>query len=269
MKLAGMALALLLGAAAAAAATPVAGTPADAVLGGVSLEQRIGESLPLTLSFTDDAGGRSRLGEYFHGKPVIVAPVWYSCPNLCSVTLDALVDGLAEIDFEPGRDFEVVAVSIDPRDDAARAAELKADLLRRYGRAGTETGWHLLTGDAPTIRALTDRLGFGYRYDETTGQYAHPATLALASADGRITRYLPGVEFPPDDLRLALVETGRGQLGSVVDRVLLRCFSYDPATGRYTLAIVGVLRLLGVLTVLGIGTGLAVALIREHRRRAP
>lgn len=244
-----------------------AATPAETALDGAELDQKIGQSLPLKAAFRDARGEAVRLGDYFDGKPVILAPVWYSCPNLCGVTLRGLVNALEALDFRAGRDFQVVAVSIDPRDGVEQAARLASELLPHRGEGAS--GWHLLTGSEADIRRLTERLGFGYRYDEGTDQYAHPATLALAAPDGRVTRYLPGVEFPPPDLRLALLEAGRGELGSVVDQVLLRCFSYDPATGRYTLAIVNVLRVLGTLTVAGMALALTVALLRERRRERP
>lgn len=242
---------------------------ADEALAGARLEQKIGARLPMALTFRDEADRAVSLDTYFRDKPVIVAPVWYSCPNLCNATLNGLVKGLKELDFRVGEDFQVVAVSIDPRDGVEQAAALKTDLMRQYGDARTSNGWHLLTGSEDNIRQFTDRLGFGYRYDPATGQYAHPATLALASADGQVTRYLPGIAFPAPDLRLALLEAGRGELGSVVDQVLLRCFSYDPETGQYTVAIVNVLRVLGSLTVVGVALAVVFALRRERRRRQP
>lgn len=250
-----------------ASSTAFSATPADTALDGADLDQNIGQHLPLETVFRDERDERVRLGDYFDDRPVILAPVWYSCPNLCGVTLRGLVDALESLDFRAGRDFQVVAVSIDPRDGVDQAARLESELLALDGDGAG--GWHLLTGSETDIRRVTGALGFGYRYDEGTDQYAHPATLALAAADGRVTRYLPGVEFPPSDLRLALLEAGRGELGSVVDRVLLRCFSYDPATGRYTLTIVNVLRVLGMLTVAGMALALTVALLRERRRESP
>lgn len=271
MILPGWLFVLLLSAAppaAASAATAASNAaPADDALSAARLDQHIGATLPLELPFLDEHGHRVTLADYFDAKPVILAPVWYSCPDLCNVTLNGLAAGLAGVDFRAGADYRVVAVSIDPRDGAERAAALETELMQRSGNSANGEGWHLLTGSQAAVSRLMDTIGFRYRYDERTGQYAHPATIALVAADGRVTRYLPGIEFPPPDLRLALLETARGNLGSVVDTVLLRCFSYDPATGRYTLAIVGLLRVLGTLTVLGLGAALAAALIREHRRR--
>lgn len=248
-------------------ALAAAQTAADISLGAATLEQRIGAQLPLTLRFNDESGRPVRLGEYFHGRPVILVPAWYSCPNLCGLTLRGLVAGLKEVEFQAGRDFQVVAVSIDPRDDAYKAQALKDQLVRDYGRPATADGWHLLTGAEPQIRQLAQSVGFGYRYDEAQQQYAHPATLVLAGGGGRVSRYLPGVVFPGRDLRLGLVETAQGRLGSVMDKVLLRCFSYDPVTGRYSLTIIRALQIAGGLLVVVMAGGIGIALWRERRRR--
>lgn len=249
-------------------AASAAVTPAGRILAAAGLDQRVGAWLPPDLTFRDERDRRVALGDFFDGRPVILAPVWYSCPNLCNVTLNGLVDSLRSIDFRAGRDFEVVAFSIDPRDGIDEAAALEAELLRQYDSPGAAHGWHLLTGGEDQIRRLAGQIGFSYRYDQRTGQYAHPATVVLITGQGRVSRYLPGVEFPPRDLRLALLEADQGELGSIVDEVLLRCFDYDPDTGRYSLAIINVMRILGSLTVAGIAAGLAVALIREHRKGA-
>jgi protein SCO1/2 len=257
---------LLLPMTAQAAPAPLQ-TPADTVIGKVALEQRIGAELPLQLVFRNAAGEDVRLGDFFGQGPVLLVPVWYSCPNLCGVTLRGLESGLREVDFSVGKDFRVVAVSVDPEDATAKAAGIRDGLVRNYGRPGAADGWQLLTGEAEAVRGFYRALGIGYSYDRQTRQYAHPATIVLATADGRISRYMPGVVFEPQHLRRGLLEAGHGRLGSVVDRVLLRCYSYDPATGRYSLLVTHLLRLAGSLTVVLLGGGMLLALWRERRRR--
>lgn len=240
-------------------------TPADQMVDRVSLQQRIGEQLPLDLMFRDTDGRSVRLGEYFGDKPVLLVPIWYSCPNLCGVTLRGLEQGLREVDFTVGENFQVVAISVDPKDPPFKAAGIRSALLDNYGRPESAGGWHLLTGEPESIRLVYQALGVGYAYDAALKQFAHPATLVLATPNGRISRYLPGVVFEPQTLRLGLLEAAKGQLGSVVDKVLLRCYSYDPATGRYSLLVIDVLRVAGSATVALLGGGLLLAIRRERR----
>ena len=233
----------------------------------VGVDQKLDGPLPLDTAFTDDSGREVRLREYFGKRPVILVFAYYECPMLCTMVLNGVTGSIEALSFDAGKDFEVVVVSIDPGETPALARERKASFMRRYGRAGAETGLHFLTGRQESIRALADAAGFRYAYDEAIDQYAHPAVATVVTADGRVSRYLFGIDFPPRDLRLALVEAGAGRIGTVVDQALLFCYHYDPATGRYGLVIMNVVRIAGLMTVAGLAGSIAVSLRREQRRR--
>jgi protein SCO1/2 len=186
---------------------------------------------------------------------------------LCPQVLNGVTGSIEALTFDAGKDFEVVVVSIDPGETPAMAADRKKTFVRRYGRPHAEPGVHFLTGRQESLRALTDAAGFRYAYDQAIDQYAHPAAVTIATAGGRVSRYLFGIDFPPRDLRLALVEASAGRIGSAVDQVLLFCYHYDPATGRYGLVIMNVVRIAGLLTVIVLGGSIAVSLRRERRRQ--
>ncbi len=245
---------------------PAAGAR-PAVLEQVAFEQRIGEGVPLDLELRDAAGAPVRLGDLFGERPVALSLVYYECPMLCPMTLDGLARSLKGIAFDPGRDFEVVVVSFDPREGAAEAAAAERRLLDRYGRAGTAEGVHFLTGGEEAIAALTEAVGFRYQYDAARGEYAHGTGLVLLTPEGRIARYFFGIEYPPRDLRLGLVEAGEGRLGNPVDQVLLYCYHYDPVVGKYSAATMNLLRGAAALTLLALGSFIAVMLLRDRRRR--
>jgi protein SCO1/2 len=231
----------------------------------VAFEQRINESLPLDAAFRDETGREVKLGDYFGRRPVILALVYYECPMLCTFVLNGLTRSLRALDFAPGRDFDVVAVSFNPAEEPALAAEKKAAYLRDFGRAGTDAGWHFLTGEPESIRRLTEAAGFRYVYDPGSRQYAHASGIIVATPQGRLYRYFYGIEYPPRDLRLGLVEASHNRLGTKVDQVMLYCFHYDPATGRYGLVVQNLLRLLGTGTVLLLGGFVFVMLRREKK----
>ena len=233
----------------------------------VGVDQKLDGPLPLDTVFTDDSGREVRLREYFGKRPVILLFAYYECPMLCTMVLNGVTGSIEALSFDAGKDFEVVVVSIDPGETPALARDRKAGFMRRYGRAGAETGLHFLTGRQESIRALADAAGFRYAYDEAIDQYAHPAVATVVTADGRVSRYLFGIDFPPRDLRFALVEAGAGRIGTVVDQALLFCYHYDPATGRYGLVIMNVVRIAGLMTVAGLAGSIAVSLRREQRRR--
>ena len=244
--------------------------PADvkpAALRDVGFDQRLGESLPLDVALRDEDGRPVTLGAYFKGRPVVLAVVYYECPMLCTLTLNGLVSALATLSFDAGREFEVVTVSFDPREGPELARAKKAAYLRRYERPGAALGWHFLTGDAEALRAVTSAVGFRYAWDERTRQFAHPAGVVVLTPEGKIARYLYGVEYAPKDLRLALVESAAGRIGNAVDQVLLFCYQYDPETGRYGAMVMRLVRLGGVLTLAALG-GLIFALRRSERRDA-
>jgi protein SCO1/2 len=275
-----LALAVSVGALLAAPArgqTPGSALPAGELpsgLRGVAFEQRPGAALPAGLAFRDEGGAIVRLGDLLGDRPAILALVYYDCPMLCTLVLNGLISSLRAIDLVPGRDFEVIAVSFDPRETPELAAAKERAYLRRYGRAAagetppTGEGWHFLTGAPEAIGELTDAVGFRYRYDEASGEFAHPSGLVILTPRGRISRVLYGVDYPPRDLRLALVEAAGGGIGGIVDQILLYCFHYDPATGRYTTTALTLVRLGGGLTVLALGLFVAVAWRRERQAGA-
>jgi protein SCO1/2 len=243
--------------------------PADvrpAALRDVGFDQRLGEALPLDLELRDEAGRAVKLREYFSGRPVVLSVVYYECPMLCTLTLNGLVSALATLSFDAGREFEVVTVSFDAREGPELARAKKTTYLQRYKRPGAAQGWHFLTGEAAPLRALTEAVGFRYAWDERTKQFAHPAGLVVLTPEGRIARYLYGVEYAPKDLRLALVESAAGRIGNAVDQVLLFCYQYDPERGRYGAVVMRLVRLGGVLTLAALG-GLIFTLRRAERRR--
>jgi protein SCO1/2 len=221
-------------------------------LKSVGYDQRLGASMPMSAILRDESGKAVRLGDLFRGRPVVFALAYYSCPMLCNVVLDDLAAGLKVISFNAGQDFDVVVVSFDPLDTAKLAAAKKASILARYGRPKTAPAWHFLTGDATAIAAVTQAVGFRYYFDEETRQYAHAAGAVLLTPTGRISRYFYGIEFPPRDLRLGLVEASGDKIGTVVDQVLLYCFHYNPVVGKYSAVTMNIVRLGGAVTVVGL-----------------
>jgi protein SCO1/2 len=234
------------------------------VLKNVGIDQKIGQQLPLDLTFKNEVGGDVRLGDFFTGRPVVFALAYYDCPMLCTQVLNGMTGALKTLSFDAGKDFEVVVVSIDPKDNFRLAANKKASYVEHYGRPATAAGWHFLTGEESSIKPLADALGFRYAYDANIKQYAHGAAIYVATPKGLVSRYLLGIDFAPRDLRLALVEASNNVLGSVVDQVLLLCYHYDPATGKYGAAIINAVRLGFVATVTGFLAFLFVSLRRER-----
>jgi protein SCO1/2 len=239
----------------------------------VGIEQRLNERVPLDLKFRDDAGREVTLGDYFNkGKPVVLSLVFYKCPMLCDQVLTGLLGSMRSVSFDVGREYDVVTVSFDPREMPELAAEKKQNFVGRYNRAGAEKGWHFLVGDQESIRRLTEAVGFHYNYDEKTNQFAHAAGIMVLTPDGRLSRYFYGVEYFPNDLRFGLMEASDNKIGSLADKLLLYCYHYDPATGRYGPVVMRIMRLGGVATVLGVGALLLVLRRRGKKggaRRAP
>ena len=237
--------------AASAQEAPVAEDEARPVaLRGIGIDQRLGAQLDLNLTFKDESGATVRLGDYFGSRPVILTLNYYECPMLCTLELNGLVAALRTISLEPGRDFQIVTVSINPKETPELAARKKTQYVKEYGRDGAAAGWHFLTGDEKEIRALAEAVGFRYAFDPESGQYAHAAGIAVATPDGRLSRYFYGVEFAPRDLRLGLVDSSAGKIGTLADQILLFCYHYDPATGRYGAAAIKMMRLGGIATVI-------------------
>jgi protein SCO1/2 len=234
------------------------------ILSKIAIDQRIGHQVPLDLPFIDDEGKPVTLGAYFGKRPVILALVYYECPMLCTQVLNGLVSTLGVMNFEAGREFDVVAVSFNPKEGPGLASQKKANYLQRYGRPQSAGGWHFLTGTEESIAQLTDAVGFRYEYDEKIGQFAHGAAIEVLTPKGIIARYFYGIEYSPRDLRLGIIEASDERIGSVIDDVLLFCYHYDPATGRYGATVLNIVRVSGILTVFAFAVFLTVSLRREH-----
>ncbi len=233
-------------------------------LENVGIEQHLNAQVPPDLVFADDTGRSVKLGDYFGKKPLILNLVYYNCPMLCGEALAGLSASMKMIKFDVGNQFDVVTVSFNPKETPQIAAEKKADYLKRYGRPNAAAGWHFLTGPAESINALTKAVGFQYQYDAAKDQYAHATAILVLTPQGRISRYFYGVDFPPKDLRLGLVEASEGKIGNAVDQVLLYCYHYDPTVGKYGAVISNMLKLGGGLTILLIAA-LIFILIRLDR----
>jgi protein SCO1/2 len=223
-------------------------------LKNVGIQQNLNQEIPANLAFTDDLGRSLHLGDYFGKRPLILNLVYYNCPMLCGEVLSGLEHSLGMMQFDVGKEFDVITVSFDPSETPEMAAKKKSEFLRRYKRAGAEQGWHFLVGKPDAIDALTKAAGFQYQYDAKTKQFAHATAILVLTPEGRIAQYYYGVEYPPKDLRLGLVEAGKGKIGNIVDQLLLYCYHYDPEQGKYSATILRVLRLAGVATMLCIGT---------------
>jgi protein SCO1/2 len=240
------------------ALSPAYGATAQELARGVGVEQHPGRELPLSLKFHDEHGATVPLGRYFGARPVVLALVYYRCPNLCNLTLTSLVQSLERVDLTAGRDFDIVAVSIDPREDSQLAAAKRATYVQQYtsGRPqcdGCREGWHFLTGAASQSESLAHAAGIRYLYDAAQDQYAHPAAILIVTPGGRIARYFNGIEFPPRELRWALFEAKAEHIGSVADRFWLLCFHYEALIGRYSGVIETAVRVLALATVLALG----------------
>ena len=239
-------------------ARPESGPPSTGLpkaLRDVALEQKLDHQLPLDLVFRDESGQEVKLGQYFGQKPVVLALVYYDCPMLCNQVLNGMVTSFRVLPFQMGKEFDVVTVSFDPRETSELATAKKkvyVNYLPEKMRPAAASGWHFLTGDAENIAKLTDAVGFRYHYDEETKQFAHASGIMLATSQGKLARYFYGVEYPPRDLRLGLIETSANKIGSPVDQLLLYCYHYDPSTGRYGAAVMRIMRIAGVITVLTI-----------------
>jgi protein SCO1/2 len=242
-------------------------TPAE--LQGVDIVEHLGGSLPRDAVFRDTEGKPVALGDFFDGKrPTLFVFAYHSCPMLCSLVLDAAVKSLNEVSWTVGREFDVVSVSIDPRDTPETATRKRAQVVASYPRArGDTTGWHFLVGDEASIRQVTDAVGFEYRYDARQKQYAHPAAIYLLTPEGHVARYLYGIKYDAGDVRLGLLEATEGRSISTTDRLLLFCYHYDPQGKRYSLVAMNVMRLGGVVTLAAIGGFLTIMWARERRKR--
>ena len=252
---------LMIGGTAAASGT----NPQDPTA-GVGIDQRLDSAVPLDLTFRDESGQAVHLGDYFGAKPVILTLNYYRCPTLCSLILTSLERGLQDVAFDVGNQFEVVTVSIDPTEGATEATAKKAEILDRYERPGAAAGWHFLTGDEGQIQQLAAAVGFRYTYDPRGAQYVHPSGIMLLTPAGRVARYLLGIDYAARDLRLGLVEASDGRIGAPSDQILLLCYHYDAATGRYAGAVDAFVKGTSI-AVAGALTLLVGLLLRRERRR--
>jgi protein SCO1/2 len=239
-----------------------------AALRDVGIDQRLGGALPLDAIFQDESARAVRLGQYFSGRPVVLALAYFNCPMLCTEVLNGVVSSLKTISFDAGKQFEVVVVSFDPRDKPPDAAAKKAAYMGAYKRPGTENGWHFLTGGPGSIERLTKAIGFRYKFDESLGQFAHAAAIYVATPEGKLSRYFYGIEYAPRDLRLGLIEASESRIGTPVDQILLYCYHYDPKVGRYGAVVGNVLRLAGAATVLILASFLTIMWRRDRRADA-
>jgi protein SCO1 len=250
----------------------ILGTPSNVRppgLQNVAIDQRLNEQVPADLVFRDETGKQVKLGDYFGKKPIILSLVYYRCPMLCSEVLAGLEGSLKALSFSAGNEFDILTVSFDPKDTPETATAKKADALKRYKRAGAADGWHFLTGSQESIDALTKAVGFKYDYNPQTQQFAHSTAIMLLTPEGKLSQYYYGVEYPPRDLRLGLIQASQSKIGTLTDQVLLYCYHYDPNTGRYGAIISRIIQLAGGVTILSIGTVLLVLFRRgpntEHR----
>ena len=237
------------------------------MLRDVGIDQtKLNNHVPFDATFVDEAGREVTFGQYFGTRPVVLVLAYYECPMLCTQVLNGSVGSLEALTFNPGNEYDVVVVSFDPGETPAMAARKRESWIKRLGRPGTEAGVHFLTGRPESIAALTQAVGFKYAYDQAIDQYAHPAVMTILTKDGRVSRYLFGIEFAPVDVRLALVEAADNKIGSVIDQVLLFCYHYDPETGSYGFAIMTIVRAAGILTVLAIAMSIFLTLRRDRRQ---
>jgi protein SCO1 len=248
-----------------------AGTPASGLpeaLRNVGFEPPLNGQIPLALHFKDETGRDVALGDFFHGKPVLLALVYYGCPMLCNQVEQGVVGSLKMLSFNPGTDYDVVFVSFDSRESSDMAAQKKAAILAHFQRPQTAAGWHFLTGTQDEIDGITQAANFRYSFNAKTNIFAHASGIMLLTPDGRISRYFYGVEYPSRDMRLGLVDASAGKIGSPIDHLLLYCFQYDPSTARYSATILRIIRIGGLFTIFTIVAGILIFRRREHALEA-
>ena len=245
----------------------LADRPMTEMIREIGIDQKLDQPLPLNIEFKNEAGQTVKLGDYFGSKPVLLNLVYFRCPMLCSFVLDGIVKALKPLKFTAGQEFQIITVSIDPKDTPEKATEKKAAILKQYHKPGAEKGWHFLTGTQSSIDTLASAVGFRYVFDAQSGQYAHAGGIMVATPQGKLARYFYGIEYAPRDLRFAFIESSQNKIGSFTDQLLLLCFHYDPMTGKYGLLIMNILRLAGFSTAGFAALGVILMLRREHSSR--
>lgn len=268
-----LAAVLLIPAASAQQPSPVPAkqqlTAEDAQRSEIGYDQKLDVQVPLDLAFNDEYGKPVKLNQYFGGeKPVILNLVYYQCPMMCTQVLNGLVDALRQVTLVPGKDFEIVTVSFDPAETADLAMQKKKTYLEKYTVPGAADGWHFLTGNEASIKRLTETVGFRYKYDEHAGQFVHASGILVLTPTGKTSKYFYGIAYSPQDVRLGLVDASQNKIGTPVDYLLLLCYHYDPLTGKYSFAIIKMLRLAAALTVFVLAISIGLMLWRERQRRA-
>jgi len=251
-------------------ARPVPGQVATGlpkVLKNVGIDQKLNEQIPLDAVFKDEQGHDVRLGQFFNGKPVVLSLVYYTCPMLCNQVLNGMMGSFRQVSFNIGEQFDVVTVSFDPSETPDLAAAKKSTYVKAYNRPGAEANWHFLTGDEANIKRLTEAVGFRYVWDEQTKQFAHASAIMILTPEGKLARYFYGIDYPPRDLRLGLVEASQNKIGTPVDALMLYCYHYDPATGKYGAIVMNIVRLAGGVAVFLI-VGLLLVLRKVGNRKA-
>jgi len=237
-------------------------------LQAVGVDEKPGEKIPLDLVFTADDGREVPLGEYFdQGKPVILVLGYYTCPMLCNLVFNGVRDFVKETSWTPGKQFQILTVSIDSTETYTLAAAKKKNYIESSGKEGIDNGWVFFTGTAANSRALADAVGFGYHWDDDTEQYAHAAVIMILMPDGTISRYFYGIQFRELDVRLALMEAAEGKIGSTIDKILLYCFHYDPDAGSYTVFAVNVMKLGGLVTLILLAALIFILWLRDRRKK--
>ena len=236
------------------------------VVRDVGLDQRLDQQVPLNLEFKDETGAQVHLGDYFDNRPVILVLAYYRCPMLCTQVLNGVVKSLRDVDFEPGKDYRIITVSFDPREGPELAAQKKETYTAAFNRPGADVGWHFLTGEQTPIVQLTSTVGFRFVYDPSLEQYAHASGIMVLTPQGRLSHYFYGIDFPPRDVRLALVEASQGRIGSPVDQLLLLCYHYDPTTGKYSASVMALVRTVAVVMMLSLAIPVGRAWYRDWRQ---
>jgi protein SCO1/2 len=232
----------------------------------IDVEEHLGSRVPLDLAFTNDAGQKVSLTDYFRsGKPVVLVLAYYECPMLCTLVLNGLAKGVDQLGWEPGKEYSLLTVSIDPSETAQLAASKKKNLLESIGMSGGDPGWTFFVGQEPEIKALADTVGFKYFYDDKRKEFAHPAMIVILGGDGLISRYLYGIEFKKQDLKLALIEASKGKIGSTIDKIILYCYHYDPNAGGYVLFAMNLMKLGGAVTLVILGLLLGFLWSKERK----
>ena len=257
-----------MGAMTAPASVPDRMEPAPPELKDIGVDEKSGQTIPLDLKFADESGKSVALRDLLHkGRPVVLQLSYFGCPMLCDMISNGMVDSLNNLTLTMGQDFDAINLSFDPNETPTLANLKKQSFLAKYNRPAGAQSWHFLTGDAKSIAKLTDAVGYRYKWVERQRQFSHPAVLILLTPDGKISRYLYGVKYDPQTLRLSLVEASQGKIGTTIDKLLLTCFHYDSYAGKYNLAAMNLMRGAGVLTVIVLASVIGIALVREKRRR--